>query len=101
MSISMQKFLSTPVHQGARRVALMAYRSAGTPDDSELPQEEKLKAILAVYNAVHATVKGPIDSAAAEAGRLWDTALSGQQKRMIAATPAAAPTIVAEAMKQD
>jgi hypothetical protein len=101
MSISMQKFLSTPVHPGAYHAALAAYRAAGTPDDSGLSSDEKIKAMLAVCNAVHAMIKGPMDMAAAEAGRLWDSALTGQQKRLIGASPAMAPVIVADAIKQD
>ena len=101
MSISMQQFLSTPVHPGAYHVALTAYRAAGTPDGSGLSGDEKIKAMLAVCNAVHAMIKGPMDTAAAEAARLWDSALTGQQKRLIVATPTAAPMIVAEAIKQD
>ena len=102
MSISMQKFLDTPVHQGARQAALVAYRVAEGPEDgSGLTRDQRLKAILDVHCAIHAMMKGPVDAAAAEAERLWDTALSPQQKRMIAASPAAAPMIVADAIKQD
>lgn len=100
MFISMQEFFSTPVHQGARQVALMAYRVAEGPDDgSGLTRDQRLKAILDVHCAVHAIMQGQID--ATEAERLWHAALSAEQKRMIAERPGDAPAIVADAIKRD